>query len=73
MNGRPPPQIESASSWEPEDEPRLLEILRDGELELQGLLSWGSNYVFLGRVESAQASAAVVYKPTRGERPLTAR
>ncbi len=50
---------------------RLLTLLGKGELELAGLMPWSSNYTFLGTVtDAAGASAQVVYKPIRGERPL---
>ncbi len=50
---------------------RLLTLLGKGELELAGLMPWSSNYTFLGAVSDASgASAQVVYKPIRGERPL---
>ncbi len=48
----------------------LLELLRDGEMTLKGLLPWSSNYTFLGQVADEEISAPVVYKPVRGERPL---
>jgi len=48
----------------------LLALLRTGSLTLKGLLPWSSNYTFLGFVTSADAEAPVVYKPSRGERPL---
>jgi uncharacterized repeat protein (TIGR03843 family) len=49
---------------------RLLALLSTGELSLTGLIPWSSNYTFLGEVSSEDESAAVVYKPIRGERPL---
>jgi uncharacterized repeat protein (TIGR03843 family) len=59
--------------WAPEGAANddLLTLLGRGELELQGLMPWSSNYTFLGTVTGATgASAQIVYKPTRGERPL---
>ena len=44
--------------------------LRAGELELDGVLPWSSNYAFLGRVCADGVELPVVYKPRRGERPL---
>lgn len=53
------------------DNDRLLTLLGKGDLELAGLMPWSSNYTFLGAVSDASgASAQVVYKPIRGERPL---
>lgn len=49
---------------------QTLEFLRQGILELQGLISWGSNYTFLGRVCQGEQEMEVIYKPRKGERPL---
>jgi uncharacterized repeat protein (TIGR03843 family) len=49
---------------------RLLDLLVSGELTLTGLIPWSSNYTFLGEISLGDASAPVVYKPIRGERPL---
>jgi uncharacterized repeat protein (TIGR03843 family) len=49
---------------------RLCALLVRGELTLSGLIPWSSNYTFLGEVSDGTDSAPVVYKPTRGERPL---
>ncbi len=48
---------------------QILSLLRDGDVELEGLLPWSSNYTFLGEVSLGAESAPVVYKPIRGERP----
>lgn len=48
----------------------LLELLRSGTLELQGLMPWSSNYTFLVSVQSADLGTYAVYKPCKGERPL---
>ena len=53
-----------------EGDGRVVELLRQGTLTLAGLLPWSSNYTFLGQVTAGQASVPVVYKPSRGERPL---
>jgi hypothetical protein len=47
-----------------------LQLLQKGKLELEGLISWGSNYTFLGQVCRGQEELAVIYKPRKGERPL---
>ena len=51
----------------------ILQVLRDGRMELQGLLPWSSNYTFLVEVHADDQSELVlgaVYKPQRGENPL---
>lgn len=47
-----------------------LEQLNAGEIALEGLVTWGSNYTFLARVCSDSAETLAIYKPRRGERPL---
>lgn len=48
----------------------VLEALQHGELTIKGRFLWGSNYTFLAEIEYNLHSFQVVYKPTRGERPL---
>jgi uncharacterized repeat protein (TIGR03843 family) len=55
---------------DPREVAELLALLSEGAMTLKGLLPWSSNYTFLGRVSGREASAPVVYKPIRGERPL---
>jgi hypothetical protein len=47
-----------------------LELLQNGVLELDGLVSWGSNYTFLAHVCDGPIETSVIYKPRKGERPL---
>jgi uncharacterized repeat protein (TIGR03843 family) len=49
---------------------QLLEIMNTGQLEMEGLVPWGSNYTFLVRVCQGQEEIDAIYKPSRGERPL---
>jgi hypothetical protein len=49
---------------------QLLEMLNDGQLEMEGLVPWGSNYTFLVRVCHELGDIDAIYKPSRGERPL---
>ncbi len=49
---------------------RVLQLLTQGELEVEGQLVWSSNYSFLVTVRDAELTCAAVYKPQRGERPL---
>ena len=49
---------------------QLLEVLNTGQLEMEGLVPWGSNYTFLVRVCHEQEEIDAIYKPSRGERPL---
>jgi len=49
------------------DAPRAL---REGELEVLGLLPRSSNYTLLARATAGDDEVLVVYKPRRGETPL---
>jgi uncharacterized repeat protein (TIGR03843 family) len=51
-------------------EERILDLLLHGDLTLQGLVPWSSNYTFLVTVEDAEMQALAVYKPARGEQRL---
>lgn len=49
---------------------QVLELLRSGEVTLQGQFPWSSNYTFLASVKGNGHEVMAVYKPCRGERPL---
>jgi uncharacterized repeat protein (TIGR03843 family) len=66
------PDSDCAAPWPvrgPDNE-RLLTLLGKGELSIEGLMPWSSNYTFLGTVSDGEETAQIVYKPIRGERPL---
>lgn len=48
----------------------VLALLAKGELEIQGMLPWSSNYTLLVTVSNEEMQGLAVYKPRRGERPL---
>jgi hypothetical protein len=48
----------------------IVQLLETGAIEMDGLVSWGSNYTFLVRVCGVNAETSAVYKPRKGERPL---
>lgn len=48
----------------------VLELLAQGELDVQGMLPWSSNYTLLAAVSNNGLQGLAVYKPRRGERPL---
>ncbi len=52
------------------DKNTILAALQNGALTVQGQFINGSNYTFLGEVESPAGALRVVYKPVRGEQPL---
>lgn len=47
-----------------------INILAEGELNLEGEFIWGSNYTFLVKATLDGEGVTGVYKPSRGERPL---
>lgn len=47
-----------------------LELLRDGEITIEGRMPWSSNATFLVGVSHEDRAAQAIYKPLRGERPL---
>lgn len=48
----------------------VLQALQQGTVEIEGMLSWSSNYAFLVQVCDGALELGAVYKPARGERPL---
>ena len=54
----------------PEGSPEWLQVLRAGEIEVEGRLPWSTNYSFLVTVSFEQFRVRAVYKPGRGERYL---
>ncbi|GAB4398005.1 MAG: SCO1664 family protein [Anaerolineales bacterium] len=50
--------------------PSPIQILRYGEISLEGQFLWGSNYTFLTQIQWEGVTLKGVYKPTKGERPL---
>lgn len=66
--------LELTPSSEPSPAPvaveRVLQLLQNGEMDVQGLMPDSSNYTFLARVDDGELAGMAVYKPRRGERPL---
>ncbi len=52
------------------DTEEVLNLLESGEMELQGMIPWSSNYTYLARVRQNDRELLAVYKPACGERPL---
>ena len=51
-------------------EDEVLRLLREGDMELLGLLPRSSNYTFLVRLRGGPEPVLAVYKPSAGEAPL---
>jgi uncharacterized repeat protein (TIGR03843 family) len=49
---------------------RIHHYLLSGDLNIAGRFLWGSNNTYLGEVSKNDTMVPVVYKPSRGERPL---
>jgi uncharacterized repeat protein (TIGR03843 family) len=54
----------------PDDDAAALALLSEGELEVEGRLVVASNATLYCTIQRGTVSAACVYKPTAGERPL---
>jgi uncharacterized repeat protein (TIGR03843 family) len=61
------PGIQSSLAL-PQD--RILRLLSEGEIEVEGLIPWSSNATLLATVHDDEFSTLAIYKPQRGERPL---
>ncbi len=49
---------------------RILRLLSEGAMEVEGLIPWSSNATLLVTIRDAGTSTLAIYKPQRGERPL---
>lgn len=49
---------------------QVLELLAHGDIQVEGLLPYSSNYTFLATVSHNGTRSLAVYKPRSGERPL---
>jgi uncharacterized repeat protein (TIGR03843 family) len=49
---------------------RILHLLSNGEIEVEGLIPWSSNATLLVTVRDQEAATLAIYKPQGGERPL---
>ena len=65
-----PDESEPAAQTTPVSVERVLQLLRTGRLEVEGLMPDSSNYTFLVRIEDDEHTGLAIYKPRRGERPL---
>src|SRR5262245_11545931 len=48
----------------------VLTLLAKGEIDIQGVMPWSSNYTLLITLAHESLQGLAVYKPRRGERPL---
>jgi hypothetical protein len=48
----------------------VFDVLTRGRIQMEGQVTWGSNYTFLVQVCHEDESVSAIYKPQRGERPL---
>jgi len=49
---------------------RIIALLSNGEMRLEGIMPWSSNYTFLAVVAQDNVELLAIYKPCKGERPL---
>jgi hypothetical protein len=52
------------------DKEAAREMLAHGEMELDEMVPWGSNYTFMATIHNGARKINVIYKPCKGERPL---
>ena len=52
------------------DASEILSLLQNGEMNVEGIVPWSSNYTFLVKVRDGTRETRAIYKPSRGERPL---
>jgi hypothetical protein len=64
------PGFRAAADRQPLSIEAAVELLALGDIDVQGLLPWSSNYTFLAAVARGDLRTLAVYKPCRGERPL---
>lgn len=49
---------------------QAIDFLKNGKIDVAGLVPWGSNYTFIVKIRDDDRAATAIYKPARGERPL---
>lgn len=54
----------------PPGDPRVVELLDNGDVDVIATMPWSSNATFLVEVSDGHDHVPAVYKPERGERPL---
>ena len=52
------------------DRSAQLDVLTNGDIDIEGRMPWSSNATFLVNVCADGVAAQAIYKPVRGERPL---
>lgn len=65
MNGKPAKRKKFSH-----DTAGILTLLANGEMNVEELVPWSSNYTFLVKVHDSAQETLAIYKPSRGERPL---
>ncbi len=61
---------DAALNSRPVPEGRVRALLERGDMQVEGLLPWSSNYTFLVTISDESLKCLAVYKPCGGERPL---
>lgn len=69
LNGLNSPPIEE-SAHAPASVERVIQLLSQGQMDVEGLMPDSSNYTFLARISDEDLQGLAIYKPRRGERPL---
>lgn len=65
-----PSNVTPADSRNQAGPERVLHLLSEGVMQVEGLIPWSSNATLLVTVRAGGEAALAIYKPQRGERPL---
>ena len=65
-----PAESVSSDLRAPADDDEALELLRNGEIDIEGRMLDASNVTLVGAITDGTLAAECVYKPVAGERPL---
>lgn len=69
-NKKDAPEIFGPASRSAAERAQVCELLTRGEIEMQGMVPWSSNYTYVVSVKHRDRQAYAIYKPQCGERPL---
>jgi uncharacterized repeat protein (TIGR03843 family) len=70
MDDQPSERTNEQRSATPASVERVIALLTNGSMELEGLMPDSSNYTFLISISDDELQGLAIYKPRRGERPL---
>src|SRR5581483_797124 len=63
-------RLQSGAFRDPAERESIKQLLLSGQVEMQGVVPWSSNYTYLVTLKQGDRQAYGIYKPQCGERPL---